>query len=102
MEGRDAVRAQGSWPELEDDLTGGPTYQCRERGETGTPSRLGDAGPRALSGTGPNGSPSAFYSFPESFSFSIFQFLICFIYFTKMLQINSNQILNSSNIQYNV
>jgi hypothetical protein len=43
-----------------------------------------------------------FILFLNSFSFSIFPFLICFLYFAKMLQIQSNKFLSYSNIPSNV
>jgi hypothetical protein len=66
----------------------GPTRQL-EREERGrTPSGFGDAGPQALSGTGPNGSHSTLFSFLISFQF----FLISvFIFYLLLYSFNSIQ-----------
>jgi hypothetical protein len=78
-EGRDVVRAQDSWPELEDDLTGGPHLSVSNERGRDTLSGLHVAGPRAELGAGLNGSPSAFSSLFNSFHFSFSVFPISFI-----------------------
>jgi hypothetical protein len=74
-EGRDAVRAQDSWPELEDDLTGGLYLSVSNERGRGTLSGLHVAGPRAELGIGPVLSPGPFFFFFSFFSFSVLPFL---------------------------
>jgi hypothetical protein len=101
-EGRDAVHAQDSWLELEDDLTGGPhLLVSNERGRD-TLSGLHIAGPRAESGSGLNGSPSAFSSFFVSFHFSFSVFPISFILLANLIQFTSNHFQKFCKIHSNV
>jgi hypothetical protein len=92
---------RGLWPEVDDDLTGGPHLSVsRERG-TGTLSGPCVTGPRVEIGAGPKWLPRAFFLFSISFSpflFSNFRFV------SNLLQIASIQtkFLSSSNKPSNV
>jgi hypothetical protein len=96
------VRAQDSWPELEDDLTGGPHLSVSNERRRDTLLGLHVAGPRAELGIGLNGSPSAFSSFFISFHFSFCIFPISFILLANLIQLKSNHFQKFCKIHSNV
>jgi hypothetical protein len=77
---------------------GGSTCQ-RGKGEKWVPVRDWLAGPRASLTSGPKGFPRGPSLFFCSLSFSLFCFLISFVDFAKLLQINSNHFQKFSKIQ---
>jgi hypothetical protein len=76
----------------------GPTRQRGRRETEGTGSEI-VAGLRATCGTGPDLPPwPFFYIFP----LFLFLFLVYFISFSKLVQIDSNQFVNFSKTQHNI
>jgi hypothetical protein len=62
--------------EEEEVLTRGVLLSAGERGRGDTPSGLAPGRPWAVSASGPERCPAAFFPFSTSFSFSVFCFLI--------------------------
>jgi hypothetical protein len=95
------VHAQASWPELGDDLAGGPHLSVSSERGRRIPIRCERlAGPGLLLGLGQLVSPWPFHIFHISFFF--ISFLICFIEFANWIQINSNKILKYSIVHCSV
>jgi hypothetical protein len=90
------------WPELDDDLIGGVHLLASGRGWSVPIQENAELGRGLSFGAGPERLPSTFFHFFCSFLFLFFCFLIYFITFTKLIQINSNHFLNSSENQHNI
>jgi hypothetical protein len=82
-------------------LTGGSHLSARGRERGGTGSGAGGAGPWAASGAGPDRFPGAFSVFISPLLLFHFCFLYLFKHFSKLIQIDPNQLCKVSKIQNN-
>jgi hypothetical protein len=99
-DGGDARRARDGHRPGEEETDGWVPPVRGEEAERETLLGLCVSGPGQDSGLGQKWPPAAFFIFFISFPFIFSYFLFSFITLAKFVQINSNKILNSSNIHH--